>query len=85
MTDDLPDTVDRIDHERTAPTGPAVSDRYASILLEDDAAIVYDRARTDAWIQSDIAVPLPGERPPKPVGDADDTTAGTDLPDVRRE
>lgn len=82
MTDDLPDSTDRIDHELAAPTGPAVSDRYARLLLEDDSVIVYDRSCTDAWIQSDFAIPLPVDGASVSCGLS---TPGSDLPDIRRD
>ncbi|UIP01390.1 hypothetical protein Hbl1158_15895 (plasmid) [Halobaculum sp. CBA1158] len=43
------------------PLTPAYddSDRYARLELADDSVIVYDRERTDAWIQSDTARSLP--------------------------
>lgn len=82
MTDDLPDTIDQTDHELAAPMDPAVSDRYARLLLEDDSVIVYDRASTEAWVQSDVAVTLPVAGTSMSDGV---TTPASDLPDLRRD
>ncbi|MFC7099011.1 DUF7331 family protein [Halobaculum marinum] len=71
MSDDIPaDTA-------SEPTHQSDDDRYARISLQDGAIIVYDRNHTSAWIQSDVAVPLPsgpsaGEAPP----DVDRATGG---------
>ncbi|SHG93375.1 DUF7331 family protein [Halobaculum gomorrense] len=45
------------------PTAPAMTDRYGRISLDDDSVVVYDRERTDAWVQSDVAYTLPLRRP----------------------
>lgn len=57
--DETPPTIDS--------TGPD-DGRYAELNLADDAVVVYDRTRTHAWIQSDVAYPtdVPSE-PDDPV------------------
>lgn len=32
--------------------------RYAEVLLEDGQVLLYDIEETEAWIQSDVAVPV---------------------------
>ncbi|MFC7068593.1 hypothetical protein [Halobaculum lipolyticum] len=62
------------------PPGPD-DDRYGRLSLEDGAVIVYDRSLTSAWIQSDVAVPLPGGPavgPPEPGGAGDRGAVGGD-------
>lgn len=35
---------------------PRAAERYAKLDLDGDAAIIYDRTQTNAWIQSDVTV-----------------------------
>lgn len=54
----------------------ADANRYAGLDLDGDAVIVYDRTRTQAWIQSDHTVPTDA---------ADDATASASETERHRE
>ncbi|WP_435064214.1 hypothetical protein [Halobaculum sp. EA56] len=60
---------------------PTDDGRYALLSLEGDAVIVYDRERTDAWIQSDVVSTLPareGSAGDAALGPGDAGGAGND-------
>lgn len=57
--------------------GLADANRYAELDLNGDAVIVYDRTRTQAWIQSDHTVPTDVA--------ADDATASASETERHRE
>ncbi len=46
------------DLDVTPPTAPIDSDRYASVTVDHDETIIYDREHEEAWIQADTAQPL---------------------------
>jgi hypothetical protein len=40
---------------------PALPNRYIARDLPQQNVVIYDHTNTQAWIQSDYAVPLPGD------------------------
>lgn len=48
---------DEIPSRSDAPD-PDAAGRYAELELDADAVIVYDRRQTQAWIQSDVTIPV---------------------------
>lgn len=46
------------DTQMDAPGTPTDVDRYASVAVDHEETIIYDREIEDAWIQSDAAQPL---------------------------
>lgn len=49
-------------------TNQSTEVRYGRLTLDDATVIVYDRNHTSAWIQSDVAYPIPTRT--TAVGDA---------------
>lgn len=43
------------DTEETPPTAPIDTDRYASVTVDHEETIIYDREHEEAWIQADTA------------------------------
>lgn len=59
-----------------SPADPGASRRYGRLTLADDSVVVYDRRRTDAWIQSDVSYTVAARADPSAPSVGDGGPAG---------
>ena len=48
------------DDAATRPGPSPIDDRYGTLVLGEEAVVVYDRESPGAWLESDRAVPVGG-------------------------